>query len=135
MQRRSLFLTPRNRVEYHYFLIHIRTSDNSKIVSGAGDYYSRDNTIKVWDMNTGELLNTLEGHSYLVASVAITSDNSKIVSGSWDKTIKVWDLHEEKYYLNYKFDASILSIAPSKSANQIVLGDNIGNLYAVILRL
>jgi WD40 repeat protein len=70
-----------------------------------------------------------------VASVAITSDNSKIVSGSWDKTIKVWDLHEEKYYLNYKFDASILSIAPSKSANQIVLGDNIGNLYAGILRL
>jgi WD40 repeat protein len=41
---------------------------------------SDDETIKVWDLNTGRLLNTLEGHSSGVSSVAISSDNSKIVS-------------------------------------------------------
>jgi WD40 repeat protein len=66
------------------------TSDNSKIVSGP------DNTIKIWDLNTGKLLNTLGGHSYNVTSLAITTDNSKIVSGSDDKTIKVWDLDTGK---------------------------------------
>ena len=35
---------------------------------------------------------TLEGHSDEVASVAITPDNSKIVSGFEDDTIKIWDL-------------------------------------------
>ena len=30
-------------------------------------------------------------HSGAVYSVAFSSDGTKIVSGSWDKTIKVWD--------------------------------------------
>jgi WD40 repeat protein len=59
-------------------------SDDTRIVSG-----SIDRTTKVWDLNTGKLLNTLEGHSSSVNSVAITSDNSKIVSGSYDKTIRI----------------------------------------------
>jgi WD40 repeat protein len=95
------------------------------IVSG-----SWDNTIKVWNLNTGKLLNTLEGHSLFVESVAITSDNSMIVSGSDDKTIKVWNLQQGKCYLSNKFDASITAIAFSKSKNLITLGDSGGNLYA-----
>jgi WD40 repeat protein len=30
-------------------------------------------------------------HSSYVMSVALSPDGTKIVSGSWDKTIKVWD--------------------------------------------
>jgi len=39
-----------------------------------------------------QYLKTLEGHSESVSSVAITLDGKYIVSGSSDKTIKVWDL-------------------------------------------
>ncbi len=35
---------------------------------------------------------TLKGHTWTVNSVAISSDGSTIVSGSDDKTIKIWDL-------------------------------------------
>ena len=31
-------------------------------------------------------------HSQIVMSVAFTPDGTKIVSGSWDGTIKVWDM-------------------------------------------
>jgi WD40 repeat protein len=86
-------------------------------------------------MNTGELLNTLKGHSRAVESIAITSDNSKIVSGSWDRTVKVWDLHQGECYISGRFDISISSIALSNYGNWIVIGDRNGNLYAGTLYL
>ena len=32
----------------------------------------------------------LIGHTSDIASVAISSDNSLVVSGSWDTTVKIW---------------------------------------------
>ena len=48
----------------------------------------------MWDFASGggHLVNTLEGHTSSVSSVAITPDGTKIVSGSYDNTIKVWDI-------------------------------------------
>ena len=43
----------------------------------------------MWDVSTGEVLSTLEGHCGSVTSVCISRDGTKIVSGSWDKTVKV----------------------------------------------
>jgi WD40 repeat protein len=60
--------------------------DGTRIVSG-----SDDKTIKIWDANSGELLNTLEGHSKVVSSVSWNHNDSAIASGSHDKTIKIWD--------------------------------------------
>ena len=59
--------------------------DGSRVVSG-----SLDKTVKVWNVETGELLHTLEGHSGWVMSVAM--DGSRVVSGSEDKTVKVWNV-------------------------------------------
>ena len=36
-------------------------------------------------------LKTLEGHSYPVNSVAYSPNGTKIISGSDDKTVKIWD--------------------------------------------
>jgi len=44
----------------------------------------------VWDASTGEMLDVLEGHTELVRSVAVSGDGRRIVSGSSDKSIRVW---------------------------------------------
>jgi len=53
---------------------------------------SFDRTIRLWDLETGTVLQTLEGHRDAVRSLAISPDGQTLVSGSGDKTVKVWDL-------------------------------------------
>ena len=53
---------------------------------------SDDNTVKVWSVESGECVTTLEGHSSLVRSVSFSPDGQWIASGSKDKTVKVWSV-------------------------------------------
>ena len=81
------------------------SSDGRRVVSG-----SADKTIKIWSAETGasaawksvvcfaerarcatgEVVRTLEGHTSIVYAVAWSSDGQRVVSGSEDKTIKIW---------------------------------------------
>lgn len=53
---------------------------------------SDDQTLRVWDMDTGKCIEILEGHRGIVGTVAVTPDGRRAVSGSDDKTLRVWDL-------------------------------------------
>ena len=44
---------------------------------------------------SGKALHTLKGHTRRVYSVAFSPDGQRIVSGSFDKTLKIWDASEE----------------------------------------
>ena len=48
-------------------------------------------TRRVWDLETGECRQTLEGHSGQVSSVGITPDGRTAISGSWDKTVRAFE--------------------------------------------
>ena len=62
------------------------SGDGKRVVSG-----SEDQTVRVWDVETGECLKVMEGHTKMVSSVAVSRDGKR-VSGSWDKTVRVWDV-------------------------------------------
>jgi WD40 repeat protein len=61
---------------------------NGDIVSG-----SYDNTVRVWNHETGELLKILTGHTSYVLSLVLLN-NEMIASGSIDGTIIIWDTLE-----------------------------------------
>ena len=44
------------------------------------------------EAGAGWQVRTLEGHSGLVYSVAISADGMRVVSGSTDETVKIWDV-------------------------------------------
>jgi len=69
--------------------------DGKTLASG-----SNDDTIKLWDINTGQELKTLKGHtssvrSVSVMSVAFTPDGKTLASGGGD-AIKLWDVNTGK---------------------------------------
>ncbi|NUM35353.1 MAG: WD40 repeat domain-containing protein, partial [Candidatus Brocadiae bacterium] len=49
-------------------------------------------TLKVWELESGKCLYTLEGHSDRVNAVALSQDEQTAVSASEDHTLKVWDI-------------------------------------------
>ena len=61
--------------------------DGQTLISGG-----EDGTIKLWQLQTGELIRTLTGHTYGVKSLAICPDGQTLVSGGGDGTIKLWKL-------------------------------------------
>jgi WD40 repeat protein len=56
--------------------------------------------IKVWDARTGNELFSLEGHQGGVTSVAVSPDGKRLVSGSWDETVKIRDLATRRVILS-----------------------------------
>ncbi|KAF7371278.1 putative U5 snRNP-specific 40 kd protein [Mycena sanguinolenta] len=63
-------------------------SDGSRLVSG-----SSDQTVRVWDVMSGEEFRLLKGHFGPVTSVACCSQvgDTRVVSGSGDFTVRIWD--------------------------------------------
>ncbi len=65
--------------------------DGSVLVSAAGDWKtSDDTTARVWDAETGTLLNTLEGHQASVRHVSFQPTESVLATSSHDKTVRIW---------------------------------------------
>ncbi len=62
-------------------------SPDSKRLASASD----DQTVIVWNVQTGEKIRTLTGHSGPVKSVSWSPDGKRLASASEDKTAIVWD--------------------------------------------
>ena len=53
---------------------------------------SKVKTIKLWDIQTGEQLTTLNGHLDVVHDIAFSPDTTMLASSSSDKTVLIWDV-------------------------------------------
>jgi hypothetical protein len=98
------------------------TPDGRRVVSA-----SADRTLKVWDLETGRPLATLEGHAYGVNACAVTPDGRQVVSASQDRTLKVWDLETYTCLVTHRGDAAYNAVATS--ATVIAAGDATGGLW------
>ncbi len=53
---------------------------------------SGDETARIWDAQSGELIHILEGHKSYVYSAEFNAEGSQIVTASGDKTARIWDI-------------------------------------------
>ena len=72
----------------------------------------------------GPLLRTYTGHTSGVSGVALSGDGRFAVSGSWDKTLKVWDLEtgQERCTIHTGHTGTIMAVALSEDGRFAVSG-------------
>merc|ERR1711966_8217 len=98
--------------------------DNSDILLSS----SRDKTVILWNLtreeeNYGYPRKALRGHGHFVQDVVISSDGQFALSGSWDGTLRLWDLNTgstTRRFVGHTKD--VLSVAFSVDNRQIVSG-------------
>jgi len=89
---------------------------------------SRDKSIIVWRLNNedgeyGYAQRALRGHNHFVSDVVISSDGQFALSGSWDGTLRLWEISTGKCTRRFVgHTKDILSVAFSFDNRQIVSG-------------
>ena len=104
---------------------------------------SRDKLIIQWELNyegqtitlkdeddkeytktlVGKPLKSFHGHNHFVSCLALNSDSTKLVSSSWDKTIRLWDVPTAKSDQLFKgHTKDVLSVAFSHDERLIFSG-------------
>jgi WD40 repeat protein len=51
-----------------------------------------DRTVHLWDLRTGQLRQTLSGHTHPITALSYSPDGRFLSSSSSDGTIRVWDM-------------------------------------------
>merc|ERR1712038_2011844 len=96
---------------------------------------SRDRSVMVWSLTGGSqmanpeenscgyALRALRGHNHFVSDVVISSDGQFALSGSWDATLRLWEINTGRTTRRFVgHEKDVLSVAFSVDNRQIVSG-------------
>ena len=85
--------------------------------------YNSGHSNRVWSVVWNHLTKCLiRGHSDPVMCVAFSSDGSHVVSGSDDKTVRIWNCHTGKEVGLYH--RGVMCVAFSRDGGHVAFGDN-----------
>jgi serine-threonine kinase receptor-associated protein len=100
------------------------SSDGTKAVTGSADFSAR-----VWDAYSGDMLVSLQ-HEHIVKSVDIAASGSHVVTGGFEKKIRIFDLSkpDTPTFLaeegsSTAHDTPIKSVVFNESKQQVISAD------------
>ncbi len=100
--------------------------DGSQLISGGSERYdgkpkSPSDYLRLWNVQTGQMIRSFKGHTTSVASATFSSNGRYVVSGSWDKTVRLWDSRNGRLMRTMRGHPSIVnSVAMSPDGSHIV---------------
>lgn len=101
--------------------------DPSGEVICAGSLDSFD--IHIWSVQTGQLLDQLAGHEGPVAALDFAPNGDTVVSGSWDRTVRIWSIFGRTQTSEpLQVHADVLDVAFRPDSKQIAVSTLDGQL-------
>ncbi|KAF2764058.1 WD40 repeat-like protein [Teratosphaeria nubilosa] len=101
--------------------------DPSGEVVAAGSLDDFD--IHIWNVQTGQLLDQLAGHEGPVSSLAFAPNGGNLVSGSWDKTVRIWSVFARTQTSEpLQLQADVLCVTIRPDSKQIAVSTLDGQL-------
>jgi WD40 repeat protein/uncharacterized caspase-like protein len=81
---------------------------------------AHDNMIKLWDVNNGRLVRTLQGHTSFVNWVAFSADGRRLASASFDRTVRLWDVETGRAIRTFQgHNGTVKSVAFSPDGRRL----------------
>ncbi|KAF3644483.1 Eukaryotic translation initiation factor 3 subunit I [Capsicum annuum] len=93
----------------------------NKTIISAGE----DAVIRIWDAETGKILKESDmeiGHKKGITSLQKSVDGSHFITGSLDKSAKLWDIRTLTLIKNYTTERPVNAVTMSPLLNHVVLG-------------
>ena len=99
---------------------------SAEVVCGA----SQDSfNIHLWSVQTGQLLDQLSGHEGPVSTLTFTPDGTTLISGSWDKTVRLWSPFARTQSSEpLQLESDLLCVAVRPDSNQLAASTLDGQL-------
>ena len=91
-----------------------------------------DTSAIIWDVRSGDQLNSLLGHAAPIYSLAWNPDGTRLVTGSWDLSIKIWDTATGAEVCSFEKPGGIVqmiyAVAWSRDGRRIACSDIEGDI-------
>jgi WD40 repeat protein len=112
---------------YGDLIYSVDISSDGQFVAGGGVFIKGDPfRINLFRTYNGSLLRELRGHSDIVTSLDFSPIGDLLVSGSYDGTVRLWDINNGNLIKTFYIGSIVYSVCFSPNGQLIAIGEDLG---------
>jgi WD40 repeat protein len=105
-------------------VLKVAISPDDRLVAKGGS----NGKIIIWELGTGQNVHSIKAHDSHVVGLVFTANSKKLISSSFDQTIKIWDLESGSCLQILQLQAPVYRIAINQDSTILASGSNCGDI-------